>query len=93
MNETLQDYALEIKRLMKLAYPGENHPFVDNFKTEAFANGIRDPDIKLAAYATQKISFAETMSRAFAQETVRLISRQQTHKYGKLRWKTKREMD
>ncbi|GBP02819.1 hypothetical protein EVAR_71251_1 [Eumeta japonica] len=43
MNETLQDYALEIERLVQLAYPGENHPFMDNFKAKAFVIGIRDP--------------------------------------------------
>ncbi|GBP03215.1 hypothetical protein EVAR_73171_1 [Eumeta japonica] len=48
MNETLQDYVLEIEWLVQLAYPGENHLFMDNFKTETFINGIRDPDIKFA---------------------------------------------
>ncbi|KNC24232.1 hypothetical protein FF38_03285 [Lucilia cuprina] len=47
-NETLQDFALEIERLLQLAYPGEHHPFLDIFKTDAFVNAIRDPEIKHA---------------------------------------------
>ncbi|KNC25724.1 hypothetical protein FF38_01476 [Lucilia cuprina] len=57
-NETLQDFALEIERLLQLAYPGEHHPFLDIFKIEAFVNGIRDPKLK---HVTPKSSFAETV--------------------------------
>ncbi|KNC20840.1 hypothetical protein FF38_11283 [Lucilia cuprina] len=31
-NETLQDFALEIERLLQPTYPGEHHPFLDIFK-------------------------------------------------------------
>ncbi|KNC21891.1 hypothetical protein FF38_13453 [Lucilia cuprina] len=49
-NETLQGFALEIERLLQLAYP--------------FVNGIRDPEIKHAVCATPKSSFAKTVSFA-----------------------------
>ena len=51
-NEPLQASAMEVERLMWLTYPGENHPLIDNTKTEAFVSGIRDPDIKLAVCST-----------------------------------------
>ena len=53
---------------------------IDNIKTEAFVNGIRDPDIKLAVCSTQKTTFAETVAFALAQETVRTISRPPVNK-------------
>ncbi|KAI8118531.1 hypothetical protein CVS40_9889 [Lucilia cuprina] len=40
-NETLQGFALEIERLLQLAYP--------------FVNGIRDPEIKHAVCATPNL--------------------------------------
>ncbi|XP_037820440.1 uncharacterized protein LOC119609656 [Lucilia sericata] len=79
-NETLQDFALEIERLIQLTYPGEHHPFLDIFKIEAFVNGIRDPEIKHAVCATPKPSFAETVSFALAQETAKIISKPQIFK-------------
>ena len=59
-NEPLQAFAMKVERLVQLTYPGENHPLIDNMKTEAFVGGIRDPDIKLAVCSTQKTTFAET---------------------------------
>ena len=44
-NESLQAFAMEVERLVQLTYPGENHPLIDNIKTESFVNGIRDSDI------------------------------------------------
>ncbi|XP_065356144.1 uncharacterized protein LOC135950535, partial [Calliphora vicina] len=76
-NETLQDFALEIERLLQLTYPGENNPFLDHIKIEAFVNGIRDPEIKHAVCATPKPSFAETVSFALTQETAKIISKPQ----------------
>ena len=32
----------------------KNHPLIDNYKTEVFVYGIRDPDIKLAVCSTLK---------------------------------------
>ena len=40
-------------------YSGENHPLIDNIKTETFVNGIRDNNIKLA----QKTTFAQTLPK------------------------------
>lgn len=79
-NESLQDFAMEIERLVQLTYPGENHPFLDQFKIEAFVNGIRDPEVRQLVCATQKLSFAETVAFALAQETAKLISRPQVCK-------------
>ncbi|XP_075168511.1 uncharacterized protein LOC142240690 [Haematobia irritans] len=79
-NETLQDFATEVERLVLLTYPGESHPLVDRIKIETFVNGIRDPDIKCATYASQKATFAETVTFAHAQETARLLARPQIHK-------------
>ncbi|XP_065356251.1 uncharacterized protein LOC135950648 [Calliphora vicina] len=76
-NETLQDFALEIERLLQLTYPGNNNPFLDHIKIEAFVNGIRDPEIKHAVCATSKPSLAETVSFALAQETAKIISNPQ----------------
>ena len=45
-NEALQAFAMDI---------GETYIY------EAFANGIRDPDIKLAVCLTQKTIFAESV--------------------------------
>ena len=53
---------MEVERLVQLTYPGENHSLIDNIKTEAFVNGIRGSDIKLAVCSTQKATFAETWS-------------------------------
>ena len=63
-NESLQAFAVEVERLVQLTYPGENHPLIDNFKTETFVNGISDTDIKLAVCSTQKKTFAETQETA-----------------------------
>ena len=57
-NESLQAFAVEVE--------AENHPLVNNFKTEAFVNGIRDPDIKLTVCSTQKTTFADTVVFAVA---------------------------
>ena len=43
---------MEVERLVQITYPGENHLLIDNFKIEAFVNGIRDPDIKLTVCST-----------------------------------------
>ena len=53
-DESLQAFAMKIKRLVQLAYPGKNHPLIDFYKTEVFIYGIRDPDIKLAVCSTLK---------------------------------------
>ena len=53
---------------------------IDNIKTEAFVNGIRDPDIKLAVCPMQKTTFAETVTY----ETIRTISRPQARKVRKM---------
>ena len=74
-DESLQAFAMEVERLVQLTYPSENHPLMDNIKTEAFVNGIRDPEIKLAVCSTQKATFAETVAFALAQETARAIFR------------------
>ena len=58
---------------MQFTYPRENHPLIDNIKTEASVNGIPDPDIKLEVRSTQKTIFAETF--ALGQETTRTISK------------------
>ena len=39
-NDSLQAFAMEVKRLVQLTYPGGNHLLVDSFKTKAFVNGI-----------------------------------------------------
>ena len=73
-NESLLGLAMEDERLVHLTYPGENHPLIDNIKTEAFVSGIRDPDIKLAVCSMQKATFA------LAQETARTISKPPVNK-------------
>ena len=45
--DSLQALTMEVERLVELTYPGENHPWIDNFKAEAFVNGIRDPELNL----------------------------------------------
>ena len=57
---------------------------IDNFKTEAILNGIRDADIKLAACFTQKTTFTETVAFILAQETSHAISRPQVNKVRKM---------
>ena len=47
---------------------------IDNIKTEAFVNIIRDADIKPAVYAKQKATL-DTVAFALAQENARSISR------------------
>jgi hypothetical protein len=42
---------------------------------QAFIAGIRDPEIKRAAYCSPKSSFAETVAFALTQETAYLLSR------------------
>ncbi|XP_075157625.1 uncharacterized protein LOC142230890 [Haematobia irritans] len=56
-----------VERLVLLTYPGESHPLEDRIKIETFVNGIRDPDIKCATYASQKATFVETVTFAIAQ--------------------------
>ena len=56
-NKSLQDFAMEGERLVKLTYLGEKHLLVDNFQTEAFVNRIQNPDIKLAVCSVQKANF------------------------------------
>ena len=55
-------------------------PQLYNFKTEAFVNGIRDPEIKLAVCSAQKTISAEIMGFALAQETACTISTLQVSK-------------
>ena len=66
---------MEVEKLVQLAYRGENHLFIDNFKTETFVNGICHPVIQLAVCSTDKSTFAETVTFALARETTRTISR------------------
>ena len=68
---------MEVERLVHLAYPGENHPLIDNFKTEVFVYGVRKPDIKLAVRCTLKRNFAETVDLTLTQETARRICKPQ----------------
>ena len=56
---------------------------IDNFKTEAFVNGIREPDIKLAICSTYKPTFAETVGYALAPETAGMIYSSQVSKVQK----------
>ena len=65
-NESLQALEMEVERLVQLTYSRENHPLIDNFKTEVFVNGIRDPGIKLAVCCRLKRTFAETVAFALA---------------------------
>ncbi|XP_058984141.1 uncharacterized protein LOC131804903 [Musca domestica] len=51
----------------------------NRMKIETFVNGIRDPEIKYATYASPKASFSETVSFALAQETARIVVKPQTH--------------
>ena len=83
-NDILQDFATEVERLVLLTYPGESHPLVDRMKIETFVNGIRDPEIKCATYASQKATFAEIVSYALVQETARLIARPQIHNVSRM---------
>ena len=69
---------------MQLTYPGENHPLIDNFKTETFVNGICSPDIKLAVCSRKETNFADTVAFAPALETAREISRLQVSKVRKM---------
>ena len=84
-NESLQAFAMEVEGLVQFTYPGENLPLIDNIKTGAFHNGIRDPDIKLAVSSTQKTTFAETEAFALALETARTISRPPVNKVRKMK--------
>ena len=61
---------------MQLIYLEEKH----NFKAEAFVNGIRDTDIKLAVYPTQKTTFADTVAFVLAQQTAPTIYAPQVSK-------------
>ena len=63
-NESLQAFVVEVERLVQLIYPLKNHPLIGNFKTEAFVNGIHNPDIKLAVCSTQKSTFAKTSKQS-----------------------------
>ena len=76
-NESLQAFAKDAEKLVQLAYPGENHSLIDNYKTEVFVCGIQDPDIKLVVCSTLKRNFVETVAFALAQETARMICRPQ----------------
>ena len=61
-------------RLVQLTYKGENHPLIDNYKTEVFVYSIRTSlDIKQAVCSTLKRNFAETVAFALAQETDELL--------------------
>uniref|UniRef100_A0A1I8Q958 Uncharacterized protein n=1 Tax=Stomoxys calcitrans TaxID=35570 RepID=A0A1I8Q958_STOCA len=73
------DYATEVERLVLLTYPGESQPWVDRMKIETFVNGTRGPEIKCATYASQKATFAKTVSFAFAQETARIMAKPQIY--------------
>ena len=84
VNESLQAFAIKVEKLVQLIYPGENHPLIDNIKTEAFVSCTRDPDIKLAVCSTQKTTFAETVTFALLQETARTISRPPISKVRKM---------
>ena len=57
---------------------------IDNIKTEAFVNRIRDSDIELAVCSTQKTTFAEAVPFALGQETAHIISRPPVSKVRKM---------
>ena len=61
---------MEVERLVQ---PWENHPLIDNIKTEAFVSGIRDPDIELL-----------TVAFALGQANARAISRPSVSKVRKM---------
>ena len=82
-NESLQAFTMVVERLVQLTYPGENYPLIDNFKTKAFVNGIRDPDVKLA------VCFAQNTTFALAQENAHTIWRPQVRECEK--WKSWRK--
>ena len=65
---------------MKLTYSAGNRQLLDDFKTKAFVNGIRDSEVRLVVCSAQKTTFAETVTFALAQETAHTISTLQVSK-------------
>ena len=58
---------------------------MDNYKTEVFVNGMRDPDIKLTVCSTLKRNFAEIVAFALAQESTHTICTPQVGKVRKVK--------
>ena len=72
-DESLQAFTMEVERLVQFTYPGGNHPIVDNFKTRALVNDIRDTDIRLAVCYTLKTTFVETVAFAPSRPLARFL--------------------
>ena len=62
--ESLEDFALQIERLVQLAYPGESHPLLEQIKLRAFVSGIRDPDIRFTK-KSRSFQWTEAQEDAF----------------------------
>uniref|UniRef100_A0A1A9ZSE9 CCHC-type domain-containing protein n=1 Tax=Glossina pallidipes TaxID=7398 RepID=A0A1A9ZSE9_GLOPL len=73
LNERIQDYATEIKRLANLAYIGVPDDVLERLKIDAFVKGLRDAELKKAAWTSPKPTFTETLGFALTQEAASVL--------------------
>uniref|UniRef100_A0A1A9V0Z5 Retrotrans_gag domain-containing protein n=1 Tax=Glossina austeni TaxID=7395 RepID=A0A1A9V0Z5_GLOAU len=74
LNERIQDYATEIERLANLAYIGVPDDVLERLKIDAFVKGLRDAELKKAAWTSAKTTFTETLGFALTQEAASVLS-------------------
>ncbi|CAD7003420.1 unnamed protein product [Ceratitis capitata] len=86
-NESLQEYASEVKRLAHLAIGDSSGECLERVKIQRFISGIKDVYTKRETYANPKLTFAETLAYAQTRETAALISRA-SYKVNKVEFET-----
>lgn len=74
-HESLKEFAAEVERLAYLAFADDLPEFREKQMVQSFVAGIRDSEIKRAAYSFPKNTFAETVAFALTQETACLLSK------------------
>lgn len=70
-NESLQQWALEIEKLVRKAYQRTSASFVDSMLVQAFIDGIRDLEVRAAVRLGHHGSLKDAVAHALEVEAVR----------------------
>lgn len=73
--ESLQEYELDIVRLTRLAYPDTPEKVLECLAVQAFADGLRDEDVKQAVLLSRSKTITAALSCALEFEAVKANSR------------------
>ena len=69
--ETLQEFSTDLSRLGRLAFPTAPEDLLESIIIDAFADGVRDPDLQQTLKLTRSSTLGETLAKAMEFEAVK----------------------